>query len=49
VQGQRERDWLVTVRRRDNSILYLVFIAPERDFGRLAPAFEQMLRSLRIK
>ena len=49
VQGQRERDWLVTVQRRDNSILYLVFIAPERDFGRLAPAFEQMLRSLRIK
>ena len=49
VQGQRERDWLVTVQRRDNSILYLVFIAPERDFGRLAPTFEQMLRSLRIK
>ena len=49
VQGQRERDWLVTVQRRDNSVLYLVFIAPERDFGRLAPTFEQMLRSLRIK
>ena len=49
VQGQRERDWLVTVQRRDNSILYMVFISPERDFGRLTPAFEQMLRSLRIK
>jgi beta-barrel assembly-enhancing protease len=49
LQGQRERDWLVTVQRRDNSVLYLVFIAPERDFGRLAPAYEQMLRSLRIK
>lgn len=49
LQGQRERDLLVTVQRRDNSILYLVFIAPERDFGRLTPAFEQMLRSLRIK
>ena len=49
VQGQRERDWLVTVQRRDNSILYMVFISPERDFGQLAPAFEQMLRSLRIK
>ena len=49
LQGQRERDWLVTVQRRDNTVLYLVFIAPERDFGRLAPTFEQMLRSLRIK
>ena len=49
LQGQRERDWLVTVQRRDNSVLYLVFIAPERDFGRLATAFEQMVRSLRIK
>jgi predicted Zn-dependent protease len=49
LQGQRERDWLVTVQRRDNSVLYLVFISPERDFGRLSPAFEQMLHSLRIK
>ena len=49
MQGQRERDWLVTVQRRDNSILYMVFISPERDFGQLTPAFEQMLRSLRIK
>ena len=49
LQGQRERDWLVTVQRRNNSVLYLVFIAPERDFGRLATAFEQMVRSLRIK
>jgi predicted Zn-dependent protease len=49
LQGQRERDWLVTVQRQDNSILYLVFISPERDFAQLSPAFEQMLRSLRIK
>src|SRR5256885_480176 len=49
LQGQRERDWLVTLQRGDNSILYLVFIAPERDFGRLEPTFQQMLRSLRIK
>jgi predicted Zn-dependent protease len=49
LQGQRERDWLVTVHRQDNSILYLVFISPERDFTQLSPAFEQMLRSLRIK
>ena len=45
----RERDWLVTLKRRDNSVLYLVFISPDKDFGRMAPAFEQMLRSVRIK
>ena len=53
VQGQngpvRERDWLVTVQGRNNSVLYLVFISPDGDFGRMAPAFEQMLRSVRIK
>jgi Zn-dependent protease with chaperone function len=45
----RERDWLVTLWRRDKSVLYLVFISPDRDFGRMAPTFEQMLRSVRIK
>ncbi len=53
VQGQngpvRERDWLVTLQGRENSVLYLVFISPDRDFGGMAPAFEQMLRSVRIK
>lgn len=44
-----ERDWLVTVQRSDNSVLYLVFIAPERDFDRLAGTYENMLRSLRLK
>jgi beta-barrel assembly-enhancing protease len=44
-----ERDWLVTVQRADNSILYLVFIAPDRDFERLAGTYEQMLRSLQLK
>lgn len=51
-QGGRavqERDWLVTVRRRDGSLLYLVFISPDRDFGALHPTFEQMLRSLRVQ
>jgi len=44
-----ERDWLVTVERRDGSLLYFVFIAPDKDFGSLRPAFEQMLKSLRLK
>jgi beta-barrel assembly-enhancing protease len=44
-----ERDWLVTVRQHDGSLLYLVFIAPDRDFGSLRPTFEEMLRSLRLR
>ena len=45
----RERDWLVTFPRSDGSLLFVVFIAPDGDFGKARPAFEQMLRSLRIK
>jgi beta-barrel assembly-enhancing protease len=53
LQGQngplRERDWLVTVQWRDNTVLFLVFSAPDRDFGQLAPTYEQMPRSFRLK
>jgi Zn-dependent protease with chaperone function len=45
----QERDWLVTLKRRDGSLVYMVFIAPDRDFGSLRPSFEQMLRSLRLR
>jgi Zn-dependent protease with chaperone function len=45
----QERDWLVTMKRRDGSLVYMVFIAPDRDFGSLRPSFEQMLRSLRLR
>jgi beta-barrel assembly-enhancing protease len=44
-----ERDWLVAIRREDGSLLYLVFVAPDRDFSSLRPTFEQMLRSLRLR
>ena len=47
--AQRERDWLVTVPGRQGNVIYLVFIAPDADFNTLRPAFDQMLRSLRIK
>jgi hypothetical protein len=43
-----ERDWLVTLPRPDGTLLYLVFIAPDRDFGKLRPAFEKMLRTVRL-
>ena len=44
----RERDWLVSVNRRDGSLLYLVFIAPDKQFDSLRPTFEQILKSLRL-
>ncbi len=48
-QALQERDWLVTTQRADGSVTYLVFIAPEKDFARLRPTFEQMLRSFKLK
>ena len=45
----QERDWLVTVKRRDGTLLYVVFIAPDKDFATLRPTFEQMLRSLTLR
>jgi HAMP domain-containing protein len=44
-----ERDTLVTVPRPDGSVLFMMFIAPERDFNRLSPTFQRMLQSLRVK
>ncbi len=50
-QGQptKERDWLVSFRRGDGSLLYVVFIAPDKDFGSMRPAFENMLKSIQVK
>ncbi len=44
-----ERDWLVTMKRGDGNLLYLVFIAPDKDFERLRPTFEQMLKSMKLQ
>ncbi len=44
-----ERDRLVLVPTSNGNFLYLIFIAPERDFGALEPTFEKMLESLRIQ
>jgi len=45
----QERDWLVAVMRQDGSLLYVVSIAPEKDFEGLRPTFEQMLKSLQLR
>jgi Zn-dependent protease with chaperone function len=44
-----ERDWLVTVPRPEGGLLYLVFIAPERDVSLLRPTYQRMLDSLRVR
>ncbi len=48
-QTTRERDWLVTMKRNDGSLLYVVFVAPEKDFEELRPVFQQMLKSMKLK
>jgi hypothetical protein len=35
--------------RRGGSVLYLVFISPDKDFGAMRPAFEEMLRTMQVK
>jgi hypothetical protein len=47
-QPERERDWLVTLPRRDGSVVFLVFIAPQSDFDQLRPDYETMLKSVRV-
>ena len=44
-----ERDWVVTLLRGDGTILYLIFICPDKDFGSIRPTFETMLRSVQLK
>jgi hypothetical protein len=46
---QKERDWLVTVPRRDGSLIFMIFVAPEADFARLQPTYEAMVRSVQLK
>jgi hypothetical protein len=45
----QERDWVVAMMRSDGSLVYVVSIAPEKDFESLRPTFEQMLKSLRLR
>jgi Zn-dependent protease with chaperone function len=45
----QERDWLVAFMRNDGTVLYVVSIAPDKDFESLRPTFEQMLKSLQLR
>lgn len=46
--GTREVDVVLTV-DRGTALFYMVMIAPESDYGRLEPVFQQMVRSLRFQ
>ncbi len=44
-----EHDWLVTLERPDGSVLYVVFVAPERDYARLEQTYVSMLRTMHVR
>ncbi len=44
-----EEDWLVDMAGPNNTIVFLVFIAPQRDFSRLQPTYEQMLKTFHLQ
>src|SRR5205807_238417 len=44
--GGSETDGLVTV-SRPNGLVYFVFVAPDKDYGRVEKTFQQMLDSVR--
>jgi predicted Zn-dependent protease len=48
-QALAERDWLVTLPHPQGGLMYLVFVAPERDFSQLQPTYQKMLESLRLR
>jgi hypothetical protein len=45
-QTQPERDWLVTVPQPDGSLIFMIFIAPQSDFGTLQPTYQAMVKSI---
>ncbi len=44
-----ERDWLVTLPDSQNGLMYLVFVAPQKDFNQLKPTYQKMLNGLQLK
>jgi Zn-dependent protease with chaperone function len=46
--GGRETNWLVTLQRPEG-LLFIVFVAPDRDFRNYESTFQNMLRSVRFR
>ncbi len=47
--SQPERDWLVTVPRKDGSMIFMIFVAPQADFDKLKPTYEAMVKSVQFR
>lgn len=43
-----ERDRLVVLPRSDGTFVYMVFVAPQRDFNSLSSTYDKMLKSVRL-
>jgi hypothetical protein len=48
-QNLPERDWLVTLPYQQNGLIYLVFIAPQKDFNQLRSTYQHMLQSVQLQ
>ncbi|MBI4165999.1 MAG: hypothetical protein HY508_09740, partial [Acidobacteria bacterium] len=46
--GSRETNWLVTVQRPEG-LLFLIFVAPDRDFQNYEDTFQNMVYSVRFR
>jgi len=46
---QKERDWLVTVPHPSGALIYFVFVAPQSEFERFRPSYENILRSMQFR
>jgi beta-barrel assembly-enhancing protease len=44
-----ERDRLVFLPRSDGSFLYLVFVAPQKDFNALSSTYDKMLKTVKVQ
>jgi hypothetical protein len=47
--GGRETDWIVTAIRPDGELQYFIGVAPQNDFDRYLPAFQDVIDSVRFK
>jgi len=48
-QALVERDWLVTLPHPRGGVIYVVFVAPERDFAQFHSTYRKMLDSLTLR
>ena len=48
LQGRREPDWLVTL-RRPKGLFYVIFVAPQKEFATYRSTFELMLGSIQFQ